>query len=206
MARAKDIILGAPLRRPCSVTAVDGITRLDLAVTLLPSTITSAIDDGARAYAKAKGVAEPKPEDAAFLRGKVAHTVLLSCVDPDSPGDAPVPFFDDVAQIERMLDDAAQVYIVQEQKDFQDEHAPIVEGVTPEQYVQLQAACLEEFRRGGDPERPFAGLPLRVLRSFSAQSVARSLPLTELLSELGSRSQGSIPSSESSAPTSESGS
>lgn len=202
MAKARDIILGAPKRRPCSVTAIDGTTRLTFALVLLSSTDTAAIAAGARDYARSKGVADPKPDDALLLRGKHAHTLLRACIDPDITDHAE-PFWEGVDQIERMLDDAAQVYVVQEQNDFQDEYAPIVDGCTPEQLVQLQAACMEEFRRGGDPERPFVGLPSRVLRSFSAQLVAQSTPLRDLLFELGSRTQAITPSSSNTAPNSD---
>jgi hypothetical protein len=204
MARAREIILGAARRHPCSITAIDGATRLDFALILLPSAASAQIAKGAREYAQTRGVSDPKPEDVLFLRGKWAHTILLAAVDPDSPLDSPQPYFDDVAQIERMLDDAAQIHVVQAQKDFQDEHAPIGEGLSPEQFVKLQAACIDELRRGGDPELPFSGMGLRALRSFSAQAVAGSLPLIELLSQLGSSSPDDTKSSPTTAPTSES--
>jgi hypothetical protein len=201
--RARDIILGAPKRQPCHVTAIDGATRLDFALTLLSSEASTKIAEGAREYAKARGVADPKPEDVLFLRGKWAHTILLAAVDPDSPLDSPEPYFDNVARIERMLDDAAQVHVVQEQKDFQDEHAPAGEGCTPEQFVLLQTACIDEFKKGGDPERPFVGLRPAVMRSFATQSVVQSYQWTELVSQLGSQRSDSSPSSATSAPTSE---
>lgn len=204
MARAREIILGTPRRRPCSVTAIDGSTRLEFALVLMSSETSTKIAKGAREYAVARGVADPKPEDVLFLRGKWAHTILCSAVDPDSPAAAPEPYFDDVAQIERLLDDAAQIFVVQEQKDFQDEHAPVGEGLTPEQFVRAQAACIEEIRRGGDPELPFSGMGLRTLRSFSAQAVGQSLPLIDLLSRLGSSSPDEARSSTTTAPTSES--
>ena len=202
MAKARDIILGTPLRRSCSVTAIDGATRLDFALVLLPSGAATKIAAGARAYAQGHGIVDPKPEDVLFLRGKWAHTILLSSVDPDSPPDKPEPFFDDVPQIERLLDDAAQVHIVQEQKDFQDEHAPLGEGLTPEQYLRLQAQCIDEIRRAGNPDLPFSSLRLAELRSFCRQSVEGSLIVTELLSQLGSRSPDDPSSSTSTAPTS----
>lgn len=204
MARARDIILGTPKRRPCSVTAIDGATSLQFALVLLPSEASTKIAKGAREYAQARGVADPKPEDVLFLRGKWAHTILLATVDPDSPLETPAPFFDDVPQIERMLDDAGQVHVVQEQKDFQDEYAPAGEGLSPEEYTRLQASCIEEFKKGGDPERPFVGLRLRAMRSFATQSAVQSYQWTELLLQLGSAPSDSTPSSPNTAPISES--
>lgn len=202
MAKARDIILGATQRRPCTVTAIDGTTQLRFALALLTSSDTAAIAAGAREYARGKGVAEPRADDPLFLRGKHAHTLLRACVDPDIT-DRVEPYWDDVSRIERMLDDAAQVYVVQEQRDFQDEFSPLAEGCTPEQAVQLQAAIVDELRKGGDPESPLRGLPARTLRSFSTRLVAMHLPLRELLSELGSRARASTTTSPSTAPDSE---
>ena len=201
MAKARDIILGSQKREPCSVNAIDGVTRLDFAITLLTSAASTTIAERARAYAQARGVADPKPEDVLFLRGKWAHTILLAAVDPDSPLESPQQYFDDVKQIETYLDDAAQVYVVQRQKDFQDEHAPLGEGLTPEQFLRAQAACIDEIRRAGHPDLPFSSLRLAELRSFCRQSVEGSLVLIEMLSQLGSRSPGDIASSTSAAPT-----
>lgn len=188
--RARDIVLGTPKRTPpISVTAIDGASKLEFALTLLPSTASAEIIKGAREYARARGVADPKPEDVLFLRGKWAHTILLAAVDPDSPLQSPEPYFDSVERVEAYLDDAAQVYIVQAQKDFQDEHAPLGEGLTPEQFQRAQYACIDEIRRGGDPELPFSSMGLRMLRSFSTQAVWALLLHAEMLSQLGSRSQ-----------------
>lgn len=203
MAKAREIILGSQKREPCSVTAIDGVTRLDFALTLLTSAASTKIAEGARSYAQARGVTTPTPEDILYLRGKWAHTILLAAVDPDSPLDSPQFFFDSLDRVESYLDDAAQVYVVQRQKDFQDEHAPLGEGLTPEQFLRAQAACIDEIRRAGNPDLPFSCMRLAELRSFCRQSVEGSLIVTDMLLRLGSQSRDDTASSSTTAPTSE---
>jgi len=205
MPRLRDLILKPSRRHPCPVTALDGETLLPLELRLLDvGDVTAALREG-RAYAKKNGVEAPAADDVLFARGKMIHTLLLACCDPDSPLDKPVRFFDDVEQIERMLDDARIAYVYQEQQDFQGEFSPSPVGVRPEEFVTLVTACADEWKKGpeGDPERPFAGLPSRKLRSFAAQLVGPYMMLTELRSQLGSATPPvTSASSEPTAPSS----
>lgn len=54
---------------------------------------------GARAYAVARGVADPQPNSPLFDLALMAHTLLHGCVDHDSREDAPTPFFKSAEQI-----------------------------------------------------------------------------------------------------------
>lgn len=205
MARARDLILKPQKRRSCTVKALDGETDLTFALVLLSAERTAKIVDEAIDFAKAHG-GTGALDDPQFLRGKYTRTVLAAAVDPDSPENAPVPYFDDVAQIQRMLDDAWIVYAFEAQRDFQCEYAPSPAHVRPEDFVPLIAASTEAWKKGGDPERPFAGLPPSMLRSLSATLVLRCSTLTELLSQLGSRTESPSDdpaSSTSSAPSSD---
>ena len=187
MARLRELVFKPTRPVPCSVIALDGATKLEFAIRLLPAYDTRSAAEQARIYAKAHGSPDPKPDDVMYLRGLWANTLLLACVDPDAPHESPVPYFDSVEQIERLLDDARVAFVFQAWRDHQMEHAPTAEGLTPEQVVQLIAASADEWRAGGDPERPFGALPSPTLRSFSAQLALRYSALTEMLSQFGSR-------------------
>lgn len=203
MARARDLILKPKDLRPCTVTALDGETLMSFGLRLLPSSDTRAVVVGAREYARAAGSTDPKPDDVMYVRGLWVHTILAACMDTDAPAER---YFSDVEQIERLLDDARLAYVFQAQRDYQAEYAPSPEGIAPEEFPVLVAAITEEWKKGGDPERPLASLPPRKLRSFTSQ-LAYTLSLqTEMLSQLGSpssRISDSSMSTGSSAPSSE---
>ncbi len=201
MPRLRDIVFKPTRPAPCSVVALDGETKLDFAIRLLPSSDTRAAATQAREYAKKYGVSDPKPDDVLYLRGLWANTLLLACVDPDSPHESPVPYFDSAEQIERLLDDSRVALIYQAWRDHQLEHAPATDDLPPEQVVQLVVASADEWRAGGDPERPFVDMPSRTLRSFSAQLALRYSVLTEMLSRYGSQKPDDGMTSSDSAPS-----
>lgn len=205
MGRAGTFILKPQKRRPCAVKAIDGETDLSFALVLLTARQTADVLTRAADYAKAHG-GTAAPDDPQFLRGRYAHTLLAAAVDPDSPENAPAAFFDDVPQIQRMLDDAWIVYACEQQRDFQLEYAPSPTGVRPEDFTVLIAASTEAWKKGADPAAPFAGLPPSTLRSLAATLVLRCTTLTQLLSPTGSQTESPSDdpvSSTSSAPTSE---
>jgi hypothetical protein len=197
MARARELILKPQKRKPCAVKAIDGETELAFALALLSGDQTAKIVTAAADYAKSHG-GTGAPDDPQFLRGKYAHTLLASAIDLDSPESAPVAFFDDVAQIQRMLDDAWIVYACEQQRDFQLEYAPSPAGFKPEEFTVLIAASTEAWKRGADPEAPFVGLPPNTLRSLAATLVLRCTTLTELLSPRGSSTDSGASDPESS--------
>jgi hypothetical protein len=78
----------------------------------------------ARAHAVKRGVAEPKPDEPIFDLAIMVHTLLLGCVDPDSPPDAPVPFFESADQIRKHLSREQIVHLHSQHEFFQDECSP----------------------------------------------------------------------------------
>lgn len=76
-------------------------------VGLLPLTPGQEADiaERARAYAKSRGIEDPKPDDELYEYGKHLHRCLLGVVDPESDPESPEPFFDGgLEQIENMAE------------------------------------------------------------------------------------------------------
>jgi hypothetical protein len=78
----------------------------------------------ARAHAIGRGVSDPKPGDPIFDLAVMVHTLLLGCVDPDSPVDAPVPFFVSAEQIRKNLSRDQIVHLHAQHEHWQDECSP----------------------------------------------------------------------------------
>lgn len=171
MPSIRDFLYKPPRRHFIEVTALDGETVLPFDLRLLSADDTSAIEDKARDAAKAAGIADPKPEDGPYLRTRMTETVLSAATDKDSPLNKPEPFFRTAAEVRQWFDDARIAFVYQEQRAFQQKFAPQPESTDYEEYVRLVHASVKEAQSGGDPERPFVGLPYRKLTSFAAISV-----------------------------------
>jgi len=78
----------------------------------------------ARAYAISKGIADPKPNEPIYDLAVMRYTLLYGCVDPDSPEDAPTPFFDSVEQIRKNMSRDEIVHLYAQHEFWQDEVAP----------------------------------------------------------------------------------
>ena len=78
----------------------------------------------ARAHAMSRGVADPKPNDPIFDLAVMVHTLLLGCVDPDSPSSAPAPFFASADQIRKNLSRDQIIHLHAQHEFFQDECSP----------------------------------------------------------------------------------
>jgi len=99
MARFKDVARGVLARQRFDLALIDGTS---WAVDIVPLIGEHEADVlvGARAFAKARGVEEPKRGDELYELGLWVHTLLAACLDPDEPT-KPVRAFD---SIEQMLD------------------------------------------------------------------------------------------------------
>jgi len=98
---------------------------------------TAEVLEQARAFAKARGVEDPRPGDGEYQLGLWVYTLLLSCVDPDTangPGD-PEPFFDSAEQILNSTDLGRDgiCYLAEQQELWQDQCSPQALTLTEEQ-------------------------------------------------------------------------
>ncbi len=145
----------------------------------------------ARAFAKERGVDDPKDDNEIYERGKMVHTLAIACIDKDSPLEKPEPFFDggwkQVHTSELMTPEVVG-YLYGQQELWQDEINPLIGDMQPEQFL---AAAIKTA--GGDMgffvnSRP--GMRWIFARTLSSQLVA----------SLARRSPSSPPS-ESQTPT-----
>ena len=91
----------------------------------------------ARAFAKARGVDDPRDEDELYEWGKILHTLVLTCIDKDSTEDAPSPFFDggfDQLHETKLLGPEHVAFLYEQQQQWQDECAPGLKSQTPEEF------------------------------------------------------------------------
>jgi len=202
MAKLKDVLFGKPRREPCSVPSLDGTSTLDFALRLLTGEESRTVELQAR---KVAGTNSPKPEDALYQHARMVGRLMLACIDKDVEN-ADEPFFANEKEVLQHLDDARITYVYFEQLGFQTKHAPPLESVDYEDFIRLTWASVQEAQKGGDPERPFVGLPYRKLTSFAARSAAAltSPALPQLL--FGSPTTPGAAGSPSSASSSESSS
>lgn len=183
MGKIRDLILKPARRRPCEVTALDGETLLRFDLRLLTGDESVTVEKDARAFAKANGVEKVDGSDGLYLRGLMVSTLLLACTDNDSPITAPEPYFDNAVQVRKLLDDARIAHVYEKQRGFQSEFSPTPDKCSYDEFVALVWKTREEARTGGDPERPFVGLPYRKLTDFAqnAALVLTTPTLPELL-------------------------
>lgn len=134
----------------------------------------------ARKYAQERGVANPEPGDDLYERGLMIHTLAAACIDPDSPEDAPQPFFDGgAAQIlaSDTLTPEIVGYLYGLQQQHQDEHNPLVKDLSPAEFM---AAVIKTA--GGDPSFFVSSRPgtqwsfVRTLASLRVASMMHESP------------------------------
>jgi hypothetical protein len=168
--RFADIKKGQGARRDVDLTLADGqVVRAAVRV-LLPED-DDTIETQALAYAKERGVESPAPGDPIFRRGVALHTLLLACIDPESPDEAPAPFFDSVEQIESALDRdrIARLYAAQ----IAHQHRCSPRGL----HIGSNEAVRELFEAATpEDERPFVRLRHGLQRTFKRRTA--SLPST----------------------------
>lgn len=111
---------------------------------------------------------EPVETDLNYQLAFAAHVVALGCVDPDSPDDAPVAYFDGgVSQVRENLDRDRILLLAETHRRFQEQASPTPHELSTEQFVAMVVACAAA-EEGED-------LPLDRLPRFTRSSFVRSL-------------------------------
>lgn len=151
MAKFASVIAGVrgrkPIKLPLLGASVDPATgewtgpTVDLAVRALLEDEYADVLAGALAYAKKKGIEKATEEDEVYERGKMLHTLLIACLDPESPTEAPAAFFDSIEQISRseVMTPEVIAYLYLQQQAWQDEVNPLLKGVTPVEFFAAMA-------------------------------------------------------------------
>lgn len=189
MARFRDVAKGPNARHTVEVALLDGTAwRVD--VVPLIGEAEAEVLVGARAFAKARGVEDPKPGVELYELGLWVHTLLAACLDADEPA-RPVRAFDSVEQILDRgtgLDRDRIAFLFEAQQRHQDACSFRKRGLSMAEYV---AAVVEHGTAAEDvPELPFERWQPATRRSF-VRSMAH-----QLYTLLGSNSSGGLGSSE----------
>lgn len=166
--KLKDLRFAKPRREPCSVPSLQDSTTLDFALRLLTGEESREVERRAR---KTAGTDSPKADDALYQHARMVERLLLACIDKDVE-DAEEPFFANESEVLRHLDDPRITYVYFEQLGFQTKHAPPLDACDYDEFIRLTWASVQEAQKGGDPERPFVGLPYRRLTSFAANAAS----------------------------------
>lgn len=151
----------------------------------------------ARAFAESRGVKEPRDGEPIYDLGKQVYTLLLACLDHESPGDAPRPFFASADEILEGLDRDRRSYLYELQEMWEDECAPRPSSMESKDFL---AWCMEVCSAPEGDDGPFVRLR-PVLRWSCVRTLAAIHVLSQThKSESGSRSENGSPTNTSPNP------
>lgn len=143
----------------------------------------------ARAFALAQGVKEPRDGEPLYELGRQVHTLLLACIDHDSPADAPRPFFASAEEILEGLDRDRRSYLFEHQESWEDACAPRPSRMDQEDFLRW---CSEICAADEGDDVPFVRLRpvLRwsCMRTLAALHVISPSPSSASTSPSGSDS------------------
>jgi hypothetical protein len=178
-----------PRTAPATIASVGGV-EVACRVRHLMADQEAAILQEARAFAKARGVDDPKPDDPLYLFGMMVSTVLRGYVDADgAPGELD-PFFDGgVDQVLRHLDQDRIAYLWAAQCAFQDACSGRAVKLTDVEVLgRVHAIAAAE---------PGDAAPFADLRPFQQQQLMRAM--AKLILSLSALLEKAAPSTTSGA-------
>jgi hypothetical protein len=159
MPKFSDVVAGVRARKPiilplpgAQVDASTGewlgpVSPLDVIV-LREDQYTDVVLKEALAFARKRGLETPEDGDPLYERGKMVHTLAITCIDRDSPKDNPQAFFDggwEQIHKSEMMTPEVIGYLYLQQQLWQDEVSPLIKGLTPPEFL---AAAIKTA--GGD--------------------------------------------------------
>lgn len=210
MSRFQSILLGQKARKTIEFPAPLGAedykpVNVDLIV--LTGTEEAAAIAGARAYAKANGVDDPRENDPHYDLGLMVHTLVRACMEHAGPGSTASGYFfaeDEgatdfgpmVLTMLEHLDRERITYLYQLQQVWQAECSPWGNGDTEDQILQK----LQRLRGVGDPAFPFKVWRPATVGSLLLSTVNRLFALLPDSWEPGSSSGTPTPSSTRGSP------
>lgn len=155
MAKFSDIALGPLARRPVEFPLPSGrIVKVDV-VPLFGESEASVLKE-ARAFAQARGIADPKDGDELYELGRWIAVIVRGVIDPESPEDNLKPFFDGGAA--QILDERTGLgrewiaLLFEAQQAWQDELAPRPKAMNASEYLTAILATIQAPPRS---ELPF---------------------------------------------------
>jgi hypothetical protein len=152
MGRFSEIAKGTLARHVVELPLANGVVT-KVAVRPLLDWDDNEIDAQALVFARKHGVEDPKPGQPIYERAVALYTLLLACSDPDSPDNAPVPFFDSVEQIQKGVDRDRIAWLMGAQQVWEDRCSPRQLKMTPDEFIhKVGEVALTES------EDPFLGM------------------------------------------------
>lgn len=151
VATFKDIAGGTHARRgvDLALATEQGEQLVDLDVRTLTGAEELHVLRSAADFAKANGAEAIEDGEARYELGRQLFTVLVGCVERESPKDAPRPFFDSVEQIlasKRLTRDHV-AYLHSHVEQWQDECSPRKMTLSPAQFAEVATRSAEgDFR------------------------------------------------------------
>lgn len=200
MARFSQVAKGASARHTETLTLLDGTEwRVDVVPLIGEMEADSLV--GARAYAKAHGIEEPRPGQELYELGLWAHTLLVACLDADENGD--VRAFDSIEQIldrKNGLDRDRIAFLFEAQQRHQDACSFRKRGLDAVEYIN--AVVAHAVAEEDAAELPFEQWAPATRRSFVRTLCVQYTNLVGLKSLSGSDLQGEAKKPATSSETS----
>lgn len=177
MSRFSKLVKGSKARKPFALSLPNAVE--DVQIALVPLSGADEVETfaQARAFAKSKGIDDPKQGDPIYERAIWASTLLIACIDPESLEAAPVPFFDSVEEILGGLDRDRIALLFEAQQAWQDECSPRPGSMSAVEFVDMTFACARAAE-GAD-------LPFERLRPVTRRSFVHTLALQYVALQLG---------------------
>lgn len=200
MAKFSDIALGPLARRSVEFPLPSGrVITVDV-VPLFGESEATILKE-ARAFAQARGVPDPKNGDPLYELGLWVHTIALGVVDPESPQDAPKPFFD--GGVSQILDERTGLgrewiaLLFEAQQAWQDELAPRPKEMGAVEYFK---AIIDITQSPRGSELPFFRWRRALQADFLRTLCGTLFEAPQVKSLLGALSSESSPTLKSDAP------
>ena len=157
-------------------------------------------------WAKKHGLESPEDGDPLYERAKMIQTLALTCIDKDSPKNAPAPFFDggfEQIRTSEIMTPEVIGYLYLQQQLWQDEISPLKKDMTPAEFLAAAVETAKGNMAFFVNSRPGAlwnftrTLASQLVSSLasSSQSSQSSTP-REMTSDSESRSETKSPESE----------
>lgn len=190
------IIRGTRARKTVTVEGIEGPDGALLPIDVRPLNGMEQADvlARARAFAEGKGVKEPRDGEPIYELGKQVHTLLLGCLDHDSPTDKPTPFFANAEEILDGLDRDRRSYLYELQEAWEDQCAPRPSAMEAKDFMQW---CMDVCAANEGDDGPFVQL-----RPVLRWSCVRTLAAIHVLSQTHRSGSGSPSESASTTTTS----
>lgn len=117
----------------------DPATTVTVGLRVLTGAEAAEVLSRAAAFARSKGVTEPKDGEPLYELGRMVHTILLGVVDADSPPTDVTPFFASAEEIltSEHLGRDGIIYLAEQHEQWQEHCSPQMARIAPDEMLGL---------------------------------------------------------------------